>query len=216
MYTDDYNLGLCGDELSYRNTPMKAILERADLKDPFAVDNVLSSLSTAKYASRANMKYTYKSERLTVAELSEKLYIPISYMKEWVSSVAFAARFNDVIDRRVSDYVAHEIFVWKGIRRTIPQIAYRLYVNPTYVLKCINRAMPGEDVTDLIPIDYDRLIQDPRVLNKKFPYMGEWVTFEDISRRSCTDLRTLLDTSFKTGQNAFLEYHIRRCPDYSK
>ena len=35
MYTDDYNLGLCGD-----------------LKDPFAVDTVLSSLSAAKYATR--------------------------------------------------------------------------------------------------------------------------------------------------------------------
>lgn len=216
MYTNDYNLGLCEDELSYRNTPMKAILERADLKDPFAVDNVLSSLSTTKYTSRANMKYTYKGERLTVAELSEKLSIPISYMKEWVSSVAFAARFNDVIDRRVSDYVAHEYFVWKGIRRTIQQIAYRLYVSPIHVLKCVNRAEPGEDVTDLIPIDYEKLIQDPRVLNKKFTYMGEWVTFADISRRSSTDLRTLLDILFKTGRNEFFEYHIRRCPDYSK
>lgn len=54
------------------------------------------------------------------------------------------------------------------------------------------------------------------MLNKKFTYMGEWVTFADISRRSSTDLRTLLDILFKTGRNEFFEYHIRRCPDYSK
>lgn len=216
MYTDDYNLGLCEDELLYTNTPMRTILERADLKDPFAVDNVLSSLSTSKYASRTFKKYKYDGEVLTIEELSERSYIPVSYVQKCVGNMIFGNPVDDVLKKEVQRYTGHEYFVWKGIRRTIQQIAYRLYVSPRHVLKCVNRVEPGEDVTDLIPIDYEKLIQDPRVLNKKFPYMGEWVTFADISRRSSTDLRTLLDILFKTGRNKCFEYHIRRCPDYSK
>lgn len=82
MYTNNYNLGLCEDELSYRNTPMKAILERADLKDPFAVDTVLSSLSAAKYATRTFKKYEYDGEVLTIEELSERSYIPVSCVQK--------------------------------------------------------------------------------------------------------------------------------------
>ena len=43
---------------------MKAILERDDLEDPFAVDNVLSSLSTAKYATRTLREIIHSGERI--------------------------------------------------------------------------------------------------------------------------------------------------------